>query len=73
MEYIKETQEEDARVSRYVIDGVGLPPLDSEEAVPPIANGLKAGNPGLSRSSSGNMLKAPGPPPPLPPKPPGEE
>ncbi|KAJ6623396.1 hypothetical protein B0H10DRAFT_787600 [Mycena sp. CBHHK59/15] len=78
VEYIQETQEEDARVSRFVTAGV-LPPMDEEAALPtslsPSSSLLrKSASPGLDIQpftpfTSGFDAKLPGPPPPLPPKP----
>ncbi|KAF9442689.1 hypothetical protein P691DRAFT_779267 [Macrolepiota fuliginosa MF-IS2] len=61
-EYIQETQEEDARVSKFAIDGASLK-LDEAEDVYVNGNGNGNGN---------GVIRVPGPPPPLPPKPAGE-
>jgi hypothetical protein len=78
VEYIQETQEEDARVSRFVTAGV-LPPMEEEPRLPtslsPSSSLLrKSTNPGLDVApftpfTPGFDAKLPGPPPPLPPKP----
>lgn len=73
-EYIQETQEEDARVSKVAIDGASLK-LDEGDEDGSIIGGGTGGvylNGTGSRNASGNMVRAPGPPPPLPPKPAGE-
>jgi hypothetical protein len=78
-EYIRETREEDERVSKVVIDGVGLDDEGSEggsggggggsgRAAGIYMNGNASGS--LSKRSLVAMI--PGPPPPLPPKPAGE-
>lgn len=62
-EYIQETQEEDARVSKLAFGGgTNLKLEDGEEY----------GVNGLYVNGNGSVVKAPGPPPPLPPKPAGE-
>ncbi|KAJ7470525.1 hypothetical protein FB451DRAFT_340601 [Mycena latifolia] len=78
VEYIQETQEEDARVSRFVTAGV-LPPMEEEPRLPtslsPSSSILrKSTTPGLDVApftpfTPGFDAKLPGPPPPLPPKP----
>lgn len=79
VEYIQETQEEDARVSRFVTAGV-LPPIEepillrSNSLSPSSSIARKSGNPGLGLDpftpfTPGFDSKLPGPPPPLPPKP----
>ncbi|THV08478.1 hypothetical protein K435DRAFT_740600 [Dendrothele bispora CBS 962.96] len=78
-EYIQETQEEDARVSRYVngsplLDDVSMPPLPSPSAPVSRSNSGKLDVRPFTPFSSGfdnPVLHMPGAPP-LPPKPPGE-
>ncbi|KAJ7489938.1 hypothetical protein B0H11DRAFT_1047384 [Mycena galericulata] len=77
VEYIQETQEEDARVSRFVTAGVL--PMEEESHLPtslsPSPSLLrKSTSPGLDVApftpfTPGFDAKLPGPPPPLPPKP----
>ncbi|KAJ7734953.1 hypothetical protein DFH07DRAFT_117678 [Mycena maculata] len=77
VEYIQETQEEDARVSRFVTTGV--PSIDEEAPLPttlsPSSSILrKSTSPGLDVApftpfTPGFDARLPGPPPPLPPKP----
>ncbi|KAJ7219055.1 hypothetical protein GGX14DRAFT_589677, partial [Mycena pura] len=73
-EYIQETQEEDARVSRFVISGK-LPPIEDDlPSTLTHSTSLKKSTPGLDATpftpfSPGFDAKLPGPPPPLPPKP----
>lgn len=62
VEYIQETQEEDARVSRFVLGGAPIPPPEEAEPTEVIARAVSPFAPS----------KMPGPPPPLPPKPAGE-
>lgn len=81
VEYIQETQEEDARVSRLALNG-SLSPLDaSAPAHPSVKINGSGGNssPGLDMrpftpftAGFETVVKAPGPPPPLPPKPSGD-
>jgi len=78
VEYIQETQEEDARVSRFVTAG-GLPPMEEElpTSLSPSSSILRkqtSPGPGLDVTpftpfTPGFDAKLPGPPPPLPPKP----
>ncbi|KAJ7135025.1 hypothetical protein C8R43DRAFT_1204471 [Mycena crocata] len=78
VEYIQETQEEDARVSRFVTAG-GLPPMEEEPQLPSSLTSSpslvrKSTSPGLDVApftpfTPGFDAKLPGPPPPLPPKP----
>ncbi|KAF8889875.1 hypothetical protein BD779DRAFT_1519397 [Infundibulicybe gibba] len=74
VEYIRETREEDARVSHYVAKGE-LPPIDDEPDSPTGVNGvglpLQPFTP-FSNHFEGGSPNIPGPPPPLPPKPAGE-
>lgn len=71
VEYIQETQEEDARVSRFVSEDGHLPLLDP--AVDKVKTGSGLDIRPFTPFSSGfenGTIKLPGPPPPLPPKPP---
>ncbi|KAF7304736.1 hypothetical protein MKEN_01187700 [Mycena kentingensis (nom. inval.)] len=79
-EYIQETQEEDARVSRFVttntVPSIDEDPLPTSLSHSPslIRKSSPSGSPGLSVSpftpfTPGFDATAPGPPPPLPPKP----
>ncbi|KAF9462710.1 hypothetical protein BDZ94DRAFT_1290119 [Collybia nuda] len=70
VEYIQETQEEDARVSRFV--GNGTLPLDDDlhgARSPPL--NMMPFTP-FTAGFESTLVKIPGPPPPLPPKPEGE-
>ncbi|KAJ7046549.1 hypothetical protein C8F04DRAFT_1060888 [Mycena alexandri] len=79
VEYIQETQEEDARVSRFVTAGVVPPTLEEEPHLPattlsPSPSLVRKATPGLDVApftpfTPGFDAKLPGPPPPLPPKP----
>ncbi|KAJ6546448.1 hypothetical protein DFH09DRAFT_643262 [Mycena vulgaris] len=77
VEYIQETQEEDARVSRFVTAGV-LPPMEEEPHLPATSlspsSSILRKSPGIDVApftpfTPGFDAKLPGPPPPLPPKP----
>ncbi|TFK36451.1 hypothetical protein BDQ12DRAFT_686909 [Crucibulum laeve] len=76
-EYIQETREEDARVSRFVSSSES-PVLDDQPPIPSGLNIQKVNGPALDMqpftpfTPGFGVLKAPGPPPPLPPKPAGE-
>lgn len=70
VEYIQETQEEDARVSRFAMNGV-LPPID-DEIIPNRAAAAVNLNIPTAAGFEDGLVKIPGPPPPLPPKPPSE-
>lgn len=67
-EYIQETQEEDARVSKIAIDGASVKLDEGEDEVGGVGEVYINGN----GNGHGGVVKAPGPPPPLPPKPVGE-
>lgn len=76
-DYIRETREEDERVSRVVIDGASF---DDEDVEGGGVNGNGGGHAAgiyMNGNASGSLSKkslvmVPGPPPPLPPKPAGE-
>lgn len=81
-DYIRETREEDERVSRVVSDGAGFDDEGSEGGGSGASGGVNgrgyAAGIYMNGNSSGSLSKrslvavAPGPPPPLPPKPAGE-
>jgi hypothetical protein len=70
-EYIQETREEDARVSKFAIDGASVK-LDSESFIDGGEVGLNGNGYANGYGGQSGVVKAPGLPPPLPPKPAGE-